>query len=244
MQPERAAVPSSGQPAAARTQREVAPGRTGLERECLRQAIHDVRGPLNTATVLLDLVTVLASRDPALAATKAGMVVRELHSLARMLHNLVGTGDSLASELVPVDLAAAVADAVARSPAASAGRVAVSHEGLRESMWVESCPVRLARALDLLLEKCAASLPDGGTIHVEAADADGRARLAIALRGPRVIALPDGRPHLTGGTEPTETWFALFALARGVGGELAFGRGDVAAASLTLDLPRAAATNS
>jgi hypothetical protein len=231
----------------------------GLEAECLRQAIHDLRGSLNTSSVLLDLVVALSSRDPAMASAKAHMVVRELQSTARMLDLLVGTSDSLASELVPVDLAAAIIAVSHSSPPAPRGVVVdADAERLRSPCWIRSCPKRLSRALTLVVEKCGAALPDGGSIHFEPPHSEpprsettrsenrgdaGRVRLVVAARGKRVLGPPEGRLHLfaskdAAGKEPAASWFPVLALVRGIGGDVHVQREDGTGLRLVLDFPR------
>lgn len=232
---------------------------TGLEAECLRQAIHDVRGSLNTSSVLADLVVALSSRDPATASAKAQMVVRELQSTARMLDLLVGTSDTLASRLVPVDLSAAILAASHAPPPALRG-VAISAdvERLRDPCWIQSCPKRLPRALTLVVEKCGGALPEGGTIRFEpvtgttatdAAPTDAAptspnmVRLVVTARGPRVLGPSEGRLHLfagkdAAGKEPSASWFPVLALVRGIGGSVHVQREDDAGLRLVLDFPR------
>jgi hypothetical protein len=217
----------------------------------LRHAIHDLRGSLNTSSVLLDLVVVLTSRDPALASAKAHLAVRELQRTARMLDHLVGTSDSLASELVPVDLTAAVAAASNSSPAALHG-VVVDVGRLRPGCWIHSCPKRLSRALALVVEKCVEALPDGGSIDVAMSDAEpangGQAanhalRLSFLVCGKRVLGPPQGRPRLHASKDAvtgksTEDWFPILALVRGIGGVLHIHRQGGTELRLLFDFPR------
>lgn len=206
---------------------------SGLERECVRQAIHDLRGPLNTCAVLVDLVKALLDKDPDLARTKAPLVVRELQTVARMLDHLVGTSDTLATALAPVDLAAALHDA-ARVPMPAGIAVAVDPS---IAGGITACPDRAARLFTQLLERCAAALPDGGTIRLRV-EAGEFLRVIATGEGPRVIPPPDGRPHLT--LAPAAVgWFELLALARGLGGDLRVAAGDGAALRVEVDFARA-----
>jgi hypothetical protein len=224
---------------------------TGLESECLRHAIHDMRGALNTSSLLLDLMVDLTSRDPALATAKAPVLVRELQSMARMLDQLIGASDSLAPDLVPVDLGALAAAAVSSSRAFTRG-VAVDVQRLRGSCWVRSCAKRLSRALGLVVERCVDALPDGGSIDVAIADAPpakagqaagDTARLVFVIRGERVLGPAAGRPRLQASkdgdsTASTDDWFPILALVRGVGGDLHIERRGGAELRLLLDVPR------
>ena len=97
---------------------------TGIERECLRQAIHDVRGPLNTSSVLVDLIAALLDKDPQLARSKAPLVVRELQTVARMLDHLVGSSDTLAMQTTTMDLGVSL-DGVVHSFATPATALSV-----------------------------------------------------------------------------------------------------------------------
>ncbi len=200
---------------------------TGLERECLRQAIHDLRGPLNTSSVLVDLMAALLDKDPALAHSKAPMVVRELQTIARMLDHLVGTSDTLATTTTPMDLGVAVANAVqtATVPGVDIDASAVP------SIAVDACATRLPRLMSLVLERCAAALPEGGSIALEASPASGAVRFAAIARGPRVTMPNDGRPQL----QPSSGWFPALALARGLGGDLRLRRADDSTLRVEID---------
>jgi hypothetical protein len=199
------------------------PTRTGLERECLRQAIHDVRGPLNTSSVLVDLITALLDKDPALARTKAPLVVRELQTVARMLDHLVGTSDTLVATTTSIDLGETIAGAVgafAVPPGVSVDCGAVPRPTL-----VLACPTRLPRLLAQLLDRCAASVPRGGEIVFSVEPVAGAIRVVATVRGDGIVLPAEGRPHLTAGPS---SWFPLLALARGIGGDLRLTRADAA----------------
>jgi hypothetical protein len=189
---------------------------TGLERESLRQAIHDVRGPLNTCSVLADLVGALLDRDPALARSKAAMVVRELQTVARMLDHLVGASDTLAPDTTSNDLRVALAKAI--DEVATKPTVRIDASGVPATL-VDASGAHLPRLLKHAIEGAIASLPDGGDVTFTAATRDGLVRLVITVRGDRVVAAGEGRPRLAA-KPPAAGWLPGLALGRG-------NRGDV-----------------
>lgn len=210
---------------------------TGVERDCLRQAVHDLRGRLNTGSILIDLCTVLASKDPDRVPEKLAKVVQELRCVARMLDQLVGTSDSLAPELAPLDLGATIANVAKTCPAAARG-VVIDYDALtRSPVSALACPTRLPRALFLIVEKGLAALPEGGSLRCEAEPTPDGVRLTIRITGPRVLPVQSGRMHLTDGAQPNDAWFPVLALVRGMRGRL-----DVAPCTdglqVAIDLPR------
>jgi hypothetical protein len=207
---------------------------TGLERECLRQAVHDVRGPLNTTSVLVDLVVALLDKDPELARAKAPLLVRELQTVARMLDHLVGSSDTLATSTVAMDLSVSLGTAV---QSFTAPAISVDRSALAAGPMVRACPQRLPRLLSAALDRCAAALPNGGSIAAVAQTVAGTARLVLTARGGGVVAA-DGRPHLTAGPG----WFPVLALARGMGGDVRLQRAE-GALCVELDLPLAGDAN-
>jgi hypothetical protein len=212
---------------------------TGLEGECLRQAVHDLRGPLNTTTILADLAAALSTRDPELVGKKLSQVVQELHRLARMLDHLVATSESLAPEVVAVALGSAVAPAFDASKAGTGVTVAATALLADESL-VLVCPERLTRAIASILERCHAALPEGGELQFATAPVPAAVRIAVTLTGPRVLPLTDGRSiRLTDGSQPSKDWFLARALLRGMRCDLAIEHSD-AGARILIDVPRAA----
>lgn len=186
---------------------------TGLPRESLRQAVHDLRGQLNTSAILLDVAMAVANKTPDLAAPKISQAVQELHRLSRMLDHLAAASDTSAPELLPVDLGDAMTAAIART---TRQRVSVRTSPLA-SVIVSACPHRLPRLLDSLLARCSDALPDGGSIAIEGARRDGEAVIRFRLEGPKVVDLMPGRIFaLTDGGRIEGDWFLPRALARGM----------------------------
>lgn len=210
---------------------------TGLERECLIQAIHDLRGPLNTTSILIDLTVAAAAKDGVALGGKLAQVVQELRRVGRMLDQLVATSDSLAPELVPLELGAAVA-AATQSCQASGPGVDFRFDGLmRRPLRILSCPVRLARALELILDRCVAALPDGGEILFEANPDERHLHLVVTAKGPRVRPLANRKLRLTDGSQPAGDWFEIGALIRGIRGNLAIEPQTDLAMRIAIDLP-------
>ena len=212
---------------------------TGLESACLRQAIHDLRGPLNTASIVLDVAMASAATDPSLVSKKLSLVVQELHRVGRMLDHLVAASESAAPHLAPVDLAASLA-AVSRASKAPARGVRLQFDAsLAKPLQILSCASRLARALGLILDGCLATLPDGGEVLFESAPGTARIRLVLTAQGPRVLPLLDGKKlGLTDASHRTSDWFLVRALIRGMSGDIEVEQRGELGVRITLDLPR------
>jgi hypothetical protein len=213
---------------------------TGIERACLRQAVHDLRNRLNATSLLVDTVRFAASRGAAEGASveRLGQAVQELRRCGRMLDHLAAAGDTFAADLEPVDLVGVLAG-IAASSATSAvtARVDVGDEPGPE-VW--SCPTRLARMLGLVRERCAAALPEGGEVLFVARAVDGCVSLRVTATGPRLLAPEPGKVlDLVDGSVPGADWFALHALVRGIRGDLRVAS-DRNALELQIDLPRCA----
>lgn len=220
-----------GAPAKAKT--------TGLERESLRQAVHDLRNRLNAMSIGLHTAdAALGKGDANLAAQKVSQAVRELQTVGRLLDQLVASSDSVALEMVPIDLGAAVADA-SRSVAASARGVTVHVDAPQHAPnLVLSCPSRLPRMLAVILDRCIAALPAGGDVRFAVEPGPEWVRLVTAASGPRVVAPARGAAafELNDGTLGGG-WFAVKALVRGLRGDVRVSQEGGSAIRIEVDLP-------
>jgi signal transduction histidine kinase len=215
---------------------------TGLDSLCLRQALHDLRGPLNNATILLEVIKNLGAQDPALGRAKMTQTVQELHRMARMLEQLAVASDSVAADLGPVPLHALLLATTAAIPASA--RIEVRDgDGTplqTNSMVLSSLP-RLERALHIVFERCVAALPEGGHVRLDSEVRADSLRLTLTAKGPRVVPPAGQRPHLTDGSNAGEDWFLCWALVRGVRGELHVDHGNDVGIRIAIELPRPAA---
>jgi len=212
-----------------------------LDAACLRQALHDLRGPLNNATILLEIVKTLGAGDPALASAKLAQTVRELHRLARMLDQLTVASEGNATSAAPLNLAPLLHTAAAALPgAARVDVVAGTGEPFTstEAVWAPADAIE--HILQLVFERGAAALPEGGTIRVDRSDHPASVRLTFTAAGPRVERPSLPRPRLTDGTRPADDWFSCWALVRRVRGELHVDHGNDVGIRIAIDLPRAA----
>ena len=216
------------------------PAPTGLERECLRKAVHDVRNRLNATSILLHIAIEAARKEQTTTATgKVTQAVRELQTIGRLLDQLVASSDTVACEIVPVDLVAAVAE-VSRSTMPAARSVVIQAETPHVQTHVLSCPTRLPRVLAMIRERCVAALPEGGTVRFEIGGNATHARVVATASGPKVAALPAGDPFALAETTPPGTeWFEVRALARGLGGEAHLTQEAGGGLRVEIDLPRA-----
>ena len=228
--------PAAARPAAAAATR---PALTGLERDCLRRAVHDLRNNLNAATIVLHVAMATAAKEGADGAVgKMTLAVRELQTTARLLDQLVASSDSVASEVVPTDLAAAVAHA-SRTSNASARGVTVHASPEHAPILVLSCPTRLPRVLAVIVDRCIAALPDGGDVRFRIDGDAERARLVVTASGPRVVAPAPADPFkLVDGMQPGSEWFAIRALARGLRGDARVTQEGSGVLHVEIDLPR------
>lgn len=221
------------------------PTAAGFDVQCLRQALHDLRGPLNNATILLQIVKTLGNADPDAARGKVVQAVAELHRIGRMLDQLTIANDGATAEPRELALAALLGAAAAAVPAAT--RVTV--EAGTGAPFVNTDPVwapaeYLERALRLVFERCAATLPDGGTVRVDRSDLPATTRLTFTANGPRVERPSNSRPRLTDGARAADDWFPCWALVRRVRGDLHVDHGNDVGIRIAIELPRPASPRS
>jgi len=211
------------------------PSGSGLATGSLRQAIHDLRGPLNTLAVL---TAVLRSKPaPNDDDTLRNMEVT-VRALGAMLERLEAVSETRAPVLEPLGLGAVMREVIEGGgffPDGSEVEVE-AHFDRGLELEVRSCPVRLPAAIAGLLRCCAAALPLGGRLTVGIVGQEGVARLVVGLRGGSVV-LPRARmPHKL--RENAGDWFALEARVLGLGGQLVV-HADDAHPRVVVELPRA-----
>ena len=159
--------------------------------EFLANMNHELRTPLNAiigfASMLKDTGTYALSDDQ--RGAYADYILQSADLLLNHIDTLLEAaaldGGDVALDPAPIDLAAALADAVKRAKiAADAAKVAfeLKEEAGPATGWGD--PVRLSQALDHILRTAVRSSPEGARILVRAsAGADGWAEVAVRDRG-------------------------------------------------------------
>lgn len=209
-------------------------GASGLTTDRLRGAIHDLRGPLNTLSILHEILRG-ATGNPTAQREAIEGARRALQQCDGMLRRLRGVSDAMAPRLTAMPLPAELAAAVARAPRDNLPVQLAADAG--QQLVVSSCPERLPRMLDLLLACARGALPGGGTLGLAARRDGDRAVVEVTAAGPTIVLPAAGSvARLTPDDPGPADWFALACLTAGIGGELvlaaAAGHG-----SLTVRLP-------
>jgi len=189
---------------------------SGLATACLRGAIHDLRGAMNTISILHEILresplAAAAPQQDALAGTS-----KALRQLDGMLQRLHAAAASLAPELRPVALAPQLAAAV---QSAGDDDVALQHEpGDHDGVVVLSCAERLPLLLESLLRCGRAAVADGSRLRLQGRIDGDRAVVALAGNGP-TTALP-AMPSAAQLTADEPDWFTFASRAVGLDAEL------------------------
>lgn len=208
--------------------------RSGLAEDCLRGAIHDLRGSLNTIAILHEVArsslpsAATAVRDALAAADRA------VRGLDRMLGNLRDAAASLTCERRDLDVGAFAADAAARAGAR------VRWSAPTTPATVAGGEAHLRDLLDRWLGCAAVGLSEGATIDATLeADGDLLRLTAVAPEGD--VAWPpttQAARRLSAEPDADPAWFALHCAVTGLGGELTVHTGT-SSRSVTLTLPLA-----
>lgn len=223
-------LPTDNRSAVPRAER-VSP-RSGLAEDCLRGAIHDLRGSLNTIAILHEVAR--SSLPAATTPTRDALASadRALRSLDRMLGTLRDVSATMTCAHRPVDLGALARAAIARATAtvnwsapAAPTKVAADEAHLDELLdrWFgcATTGLRAGDALDATLSI------EGDRVRLTATAPNGVAWPPTTQAARRLSAEPDADP----------AWFALHCAAVGLGGELTIERdGDARIVTLTLPL--------
>jgi len=146
---------------------------------------HELRTPLNA---ILGWADILEKRpDPALLKRALPVITRNAQTQARVVGDLVDVSSIAAGKMrldpQTLDLSALVTNTIdVVRPAADAKRLTVSLTVL-PSLIVWGDPARLQQIIWNLLSNAVKFTPEGGSIHVETAGLDGRARIEVADSG-------------------------------------------------------------
>lgn len=163
----------------------------------LRTAIHDVKGPLNAASLELDLLRQMAELEAAGAAPPGAnpasrlesviAVRQELRRIAELMDELTPLPDALVTSQERLDPCKLVQEAVrlSRHPAVLRNlRLDVILGENVAAVWGSGGPLMLA-VLNLLLNAGEASSP-GDQIRVSTANAGNRVQISIEDQGPGI----------------------------------------------------------
>ncbi len=160
--------------------------------EFLANMNHELRTPLNAiigfASMLKDTASYSLSEEQ--RGAYADYILQSADLLLGHINTLLEAaaldGGDVALDPAPIDLAAALADAVKRAKiAADAAKVAfeLKTDAAPANGWGD--PVRLAQALDHVIRTAVRFSPEGARILVRAsADRDGWGEIAVRARGP------------------------------------------------------------
>ncbi|HEX5011088.1 MAG TPA: ATP-binding protein [Planctomycetota bacterium] len=215
-----------------------------------RQAAHDLRAPLHSLTLNVDLLRgdiAAAASHPELAAREArerlDLVSREIARLSRMLQDLLSQSGPPRDRLRIFGLRRLLTEVLALvRPEATRQRVATRLRLPPERVAVLGARDHLKQALVNLLANALEAMPDGGELAVELVVEDGRAVVRLRDSGqgmsPEVLARAF-RMHYT--TKPGGSGIGLFtarAVIESLGGSLELqsqeGSGTVAVIGLPL----------
>lgn len=161
----------------------------------LSAAAHDLRSPLATLQLEVEMLQRVLSRDgtPDQHA-RAGRVAKATRRMIDFVTDLLDATQAeqgrLSGRMEPVDLVGTARECVAEQPA---GRHRISVTG-SDSVTVVADPRRLAQVIDNLLGNAIKYSPDGGDIRVVIAQRDGYATLAVTDQGIGIAA--EDVPHL------------------------------------------------
>jgi signal transduction histidine kinase len=207
---------------------------------------HEVRNPLASIKLRLDLAASPGPGQPPLPAGAADAIAHASAEIARLdglVADLLTLSGRAPGPCVPLDLGAlARSRADALAPWAALRRVSVRvFEGAAPAV-ANGDADRLARAVDNLLRNAVEASPEGGLVEVDVgAGADTAVRLAVVDRG---VGLPADRadqlfePFFTTKADGTGLGLAITrAIARAHGGEVRYARQD-GATRFELSLPR------
>lgn len=188
---------------------------TGLATASLRRAIHDLRGPLNTLSILAEVLRAKSADADACAS-----MTRAVHGLGTMLDRLRGVAETMPTRLQTMDLGAQLAAACGRAQRPASVAIAAWDASI-PTLRVTSCPSRLPPVLDSLLQGAVAALPDGGTIRFAATDDADHWLVAVQCDG-TATSLPAANTAGKLDTNPADKldWFRLTCQVEGLAGEL------------------------
>jgi two-component system sensor histidine kinase/response regulator len=163
--------------------------RLTLQKERLMAfVVHDLKNPVAN----VDLSAQLLQRDKALPERLRGtvdIIRQEVHSLMRLITNLLDISKSEEGRLAPVrtkvDLAALVGE-VLETQAPSARDRDVSLEQSIETRELSADPDLLRRVLENLVDNALRHAPEGSTVKVSATASEGATELRVADAGPGI----------------------------------------------------------
>jgi signal transduction histidine kinase len=202
---------------------------------------HEVRNPLASIKLRLDLAAGAPGPLPEATRAAIGQASAEIMRLDRLVADLLIVAGRAPGRRAPVDLGALLqARAEALAPWAALRGIRITVRGGAAAVGDADA---LARALDNVLRNAVEASPDGGSVEAVVEEGRDGWRVEVADRG---AGVPDGRaaeifePFFT--TKPDGTGLGLAisrAIARAHGGELTYTRQD-GVTRLELTLPHAA----
>lgn len=196
---------------------------------------HEVRNPLASIKLRLDLAAVNRSLPPAVE-TAIGHASAEIARLDRLVADLLVVSGRQTGPRVPTSLGALLRARIdALGPWAALREVTLSAHG-DGTAAIDSESV--ARAVDNLLRNAVEASPPGATVTAEVSVADGLCRLCVRDCGPGVANSAElFEPFFT--TKPAGTGLGLAisrAIARAHGGEVSYRRSESEAAGTCFEL--------
>jgi signal transduction histidine kinase len=209
----------------------------GMTAASLRAALHDLRGPLNTLSVLLEI---LRARE---VSTPAGLEVvdkatQAVRGLGHMLERLGRVTATLPAQRSAVPMLAQLQEAAARA----GGRVrctlaAPTCDPADAAVW--GCASSFAALLDSLCDCVAAALPQGGSVELQGSATADACVIRVRCVG-EGMALPAAfaRSKLDGARPAAADWFRLSCQVSGLAGEFV-GDGSDPVGTITMRFPRA-----
>jgi signal transduction histidine kinase len=168
--------------------------------------VHDLKGPLNAATLELDLLRQTIERDDSAPAPRREAqlealqaVRRELKRLGSRLAEVAPLPDALDGERRRVDAVRLAARAVRLTrQQAILGNVRVELAGADDEIHVSASPGPLLHAVVNLLLNALEASPTGGTVGVACEVADGQVRIRVEDAGPGIDPADRDRAPETG----------------------------------------------
>ncbi|MEE1940377.1 HAMP domain-containing sensor histidine kinase [Streptomyces sp. TRM 70361] len=213
-------------------------------------AAHQVRGPLSSVRLRLELVLDRLPRTPTPAREEIHGVLREVERLSQVLEQVLAWSSMAQEAETPVETVDALGAAAARVDAwhapASARGVRLCLDGV--AVTGAQVPGALEQCLDVFLDNALHVTPDGGEVAVTVRSAPRQVRVEVCDQGPgmteKEIARA-GEPFWRGGAGRVRRGTGLgltiaAALLSASGGRLELGRSPAGGLRAVAVLPCAA----
>ncbi len=156
---------------------------------------HEVRNPLNSMAIHVELLEGRLKRDSGAAADRDAMlrsaqvISHEIERVDRILEEYLQYAGPDEAARRPVDAGALIADAVKRArPQAEKRGVGLEIKSASPlGQWVVDAE-GLGEALDAVIDNAVQASPRGGVVEVSASSDDDQAQLVVADRGEGISA--------------------------------------------------------